>query len=111
MKGVDGMDKAKILRLLDEADDIVSALYRQGANKDYKCKSLREKLKAIAAEISEPPKTNADRIRQMTDEELAEQLGSYICDNRDSGDCQRFKNCEDCKMSWIRQEVSEDADK
>jgi pyrroline-5-carboxylate reductase len=71
LKGVDGMDKAKILRLLDEADDIVSALYRQGANKDYKCKSLREKLKAIAAEITVPPKSNADRIRQMTDEELA----------------------------------------
>ena len=42
-----------ILRLLDEADDIVSALYRQGANKDYKCKSLREKLRAIEKELTE----------------------------------------------------------
>lgn len=42
----------RILRLIYEADDIVSALYRQGANKDYKCKSLREKLKEIAAEIT-----------------------------------------------------------
>lgn len=66
------MDRAKILRLLNEADDIVSALYRQGANKDYKCKSLREKLKAIVTEITAPPKTNGDRIRQMTDKELAE---------------------------------------
>lgn len=53
--------------------------------------------------------TNGDRIRQMTDEELAEHLSSYICDNRESGDCQRFKSCEECKLSWIRQEVSEDA--
>lgn len=46
------MDKAKIMRLLDEADDIVSALYRQGANKDYKCKSLREKLNEIRKELT-----------------------------------------------------------
>lgn len=46
------IDRAEILRLLDEADDIVSALYRQGANKDYKCKSLREKLKAIGKELT-----------------------------------------------------------
>lgn len=55
------------------------------------------------------PLTNGDRIRAMTDEELAEHLSGYICDNRESGDCQRFKNCEECKLSWIRQEVSEDA--
>lgn len=110
------MDKAKILRLLDEADDIVSALYRQGANKDYKCKSLREKLKAIAAEITAPPKSNADRIRQMTDEDLVEYLASYICDNRALQDCRRFKLRKDCKMAWLQEpvkkcieEVSEDA--
>lgn len=51
----DLLDKhvAAILRLLDETDDIVSALYRQGANKDYKCKSLREKLRAIEKELTE----------------------------------------------------------
>lgn len=68
------MDKAKIIRLLDEADDIVSSLYRQGAYREYKCKKLREKLNAIAEEINAPPKSNADSIRQMTDEELAEFL-------------------------------------
>ena len=53
--------------------------------------------------------TNGDKIRAMTDDELAEYLGSSICDRRESGDCQRFKNCEECKLSWIREEVSEDA--
>lgn len=50
----DLLDKhiAAILRLLDEADDIISALYRQGVNKDYKCKSLREKLRAIENELT-----------------------------------------------------------
>lgn len=96
------MDKVKILRLLDEADDIVSALYRQGANKDYKCKSLREKLKAIAAEISEKPKTNGDKIRAMSNDELVELLiGSYPCD------CQHGcpNDCENCIREWLESEV------
>jgi hypothetical protein len=114
------MDKAKILRLLDEADDIVSALYRQGANKEYKCKSLREKLKAIAAEITAPPKTNADRIRQMTVEELAAFIDIYdiedICKTRCAKTGEARERCmcygEQCVnniLQWLKQEVSEDA--
>lgn len=104
------MDKAKILRLLEEADDIVSALYRQGANKDYKCKSLREKLKAISAEITAPPKTNADRIRQMTDEELAAEFPHDICSGITGVECRELNlSCYDCRVAWLKQEVSEDA--
>lgn len=104
------MDRAKILRLLDEADDIVSALYRQGANKDYKCKSLREKLKAIVTEITASPKTNGDRIRQMTDEELAE-IVRFVLDCEDctfhgnngcSGDCYTGA------ISWLKKAVKVD---
>ena len=98
------MDKAKILRLLDEADDIVAALYRQGANKDYKCKSLREKLKAIAAEITAPPKSNADRIRKMTDEELAVFFCESICDHATCGSY----SCETCALQWLRKEADEE---
>lgn len=109
------MDKAKILRLLDEADDIVSALYRQGANKDYKCKSLREKLKVIAAEITAPPKSNADRIRQMTDEELADficQISQCCLNDAGCSMCPIYDGCAQNVMyveTWIKQEVSEDA--
>jgi hypothetical protein len=103
------MDKAKILRLLDEADDIVSALYRQGANKDYKCKSLREKLKAIAAEISAPPKSNADRIRQMTDEELAEWITDQdLCDLCQFSTCRPESECAKGVLEWLKQEVEKD---
>lgn len=56
---------------------------------------------------SEKPLTNGDRIRQMTDEELAEYIGSSICDRRESGDCLRFENCEECKLSWIREEAED----
>lgn len=106
------MNQAKILRLFDEADDIVSALYRQGANKDYKCKSLREKLKAIAAEISEKPKsndekkkiTNGDRIRNMTDEELQQ----FLCQISTCETCP-FAECGCAVEEWIKQEANENA--
>jgi hypothetical protein len=103
------MDKAKILRLLDEADDIVSALYRQGANKEYKCKSLREKLKAIAAEITAPPKSNADRIRQMTDEELAEKLRCDSCLYQDMKSECESSECVHGILAWLQKEVEKDA--
>ena len=107
MRTISDIDRAAILRLLDEADDIVSALYRQGANKDYKCKSLREKLKAIAAEITAPPKSNGDRIRQMTDEELASEMGSSICEKVEN--CENDLDCDVCRLQWLQKEADEDA--
>jgi len=106
------MDKVKILRLIDEADDIVSALYRQGANKDYKCKSLREKLKAITVEITAPPKSNGDLIRQMTNEEIASILELRDCYG-DGYRCPGWKqdhncNCKECFLMWLKQEVNKD---
>ncbi len=51
------------------------------------------------------PKSNADRIRQMTDEELIELVNSSVChyvtnclDN----------DCEECGRKWVMKEVSKD---
>lgn len=52
------------------------------------------------------PLTNGDRIRQMTDEELAEHINDYICDH---AECRADIKCSECKMQWLKQEVSEDA--
>ena len=57
--------------------------------------------------------TNADRIRSMSDEELAEQLGlmTTICEF-----CAKQKNCEDAQdynccmegiLKWLQQSVEE----
>ena len=57
--------------------------------------------------------TNADRIRSMSDEELAEQLGlmTTICEF-----CAKQKNCEDAQdynccmegiLKWLQQPVEE----
>ena len=57
--------------------------------------------------------TNADRIRSMTDEELAEFINDVfytlavkpgmcdVCDN------DGVNNCRECWLDWLKQEVSE----
>ena len=56
------------------------------------------------------PKTNADRIRSMTDEELAKWLWFKV------GKCPPFDVCpspcipcevKDCWLDWLRQEATE----
>lgn len=67
------MNKAKILRLCNEIEMIMCEVFNTGHTMqdfDYEC--VDKRLKAIVAEITAPPKTNGDRIRQMTDEEIAD---------------------------------------
>ena len=56
----------------------------------------------------EPPKskTNADRIRAMSDEDLAELLGNMSC-RRCPIDCYGgFQNCTDIWVDWLREEAT-----
>ena len=57
------------------------------------------------------PITNADRIRSMTDEEMAEwimSIGPAACPIRDDhGDECRFSHCKDCWLDWLKQEARE----
>ena len=59
-------------------------------------------------------KTNADRIRNMTDEELAKYifliLADYACPPYQNMDSCKKKNatfdvCESCWLEWLKQEV------
>lgn len=49
--------------------------------------------------------TNADRIRAMTDEELAEFLNCHnFCAH--NFDCEKGKRpCKECNLDWLKQEV------
>lgn len=55
--------------------------------------------------------TNADSIRSMTDEEMAEWMAKYcerktvFCPNFGAHDCQ--ESCEQCWLDWLRTEVTE----
>ena len=59
-----------------------------------------------------PPKTNADRIRAMTDEELAEyvfELANYACPPEKTYaqlTCGKNPKCSDCWLEWLRQEAT-----
>ena len=48
--------------------------------------------------------TNADRIRAMTDEELAGWISKLECEITE--DC-AFKNCKDCILNWLKQEADD----
>lgn len=50
------------------------------------------------------PSTNADRIRGMSDEEMAEFIQSPFCD-RIVGRCGGA--CHDCTLDWLRQPAEE----
>lgn len=55
----------------------------------------------------EKPKTNADRIRSMTDEELA--LAVMCPADIMGGDtkCDRYGNCRKCALDWLQRESEE----
>lgn len=73
--------------------------------------TVREKLNAITKEIDVQPRTNADRIRKMTDRELAEWLdseASYTCNicarQNEKGSCTDYV-CIEYVEKWLKQEV------
>ena len=49
--------------------------------------------------------TNADRIRSMTDEELAEEMGANIDRCPPSSTICPKGGCKDCWLGWLKQEV------
>lgn len=50
------------------------------------------------------PLTNGDRIRAMTDEELAEFLsfGTLTCSGVDADACSRTDDCTECRLAWLK---------
>lgn len=88
---------------------------------EYNGKTIREWADLIAN-----PKTNADRIRAMTDEELVNFVVHHDCcpgfvmdtfsdENRrkygfdgHSERCECGECCYECWIDWLRQEVEED---
>lgn len=57
----------------------------------------------------EKPQTNADRIRAMSDEELAEwfaeTVGCKLCDRL--GLCKGNTECKEAYLQWLKSEVKE----
>lgn len=54
------------------------------------------------------PFTNADRIRSMTDEELARFMGNVDYDPWQRCDQCKWESCEDCCLEWLKQEANDE---
>lgn len=87
----DGCHTAKDLKKL--VDELVSM-----ANKARECLWERR----LFGDHGEPkPQTSADRIRAMSDEELAQWVGLDSCPK--DAVCTLPVNCEKCWLDWLRQ--------
>ena len=74
----------------------------------YPCSADETKLMLSCPAYSPKPKpmTNADRIRAMTDEELAEYMSIYCCSHKTHDPrCQQFKDCGLCWLDWLKEEI------
>ena len=52
--------------------------------------------------------TNADRIRSMSDEEIAESSAFRFCPSKMIGESCTFRNCKECWLEWLQQPAEED---
>ena len=58
--------------------------------------------------MTEKTKTNADRIREMSDEELANsEFAPIICDMVPAEWCYMGRSCYECRLAWLRSTVEE----
>ena len=104
MKEVSGYNPSKDPRLINcktECGNERCFAKRYGLFAEKTCPNFKEPM----------PLTNADRIRSMTDEELAELWWERV----DCGECPVHKECkltgQDCKrlaLDWLKQEVEDD---
>ena len=66
--------------------------------------NLPDEYDFVVQYVETPPVTNADRIRAMTDEELAKII---VCQNNRLGDDCFGGNCDECTLDWLKQEVDD----
>lgn len=80
----------------------------------YFAENIADLLIAHGVTLNAPPHTNADRIRAMTDEELAEFIPYWSYTNackcgKHYVDCNN--ECEKCVAEWLQQPAEEVADR
>lgn len=102
------MDKEKIMQLCNQIEMIIVTVCDTGYTlQPGDEEAIFNRTKAIMDEVSEPPKTNAERIRQMTVEELADWItdGHDLCDLCQFSVCRPEFECEKGVLEWLKQEV------
>lgn len=83
---------------------------------DYSTKERMDERLAMMHRLypeSEEKHTNADRIRSMTDEELAKFYFNFFfpkcpyCECNPKKPCPEHDDCEKCLLEWLKQESAE----
>lgn len=104
------MDKAKILRLCNEIEKEISEAWNCDVIEYDKAGHIISIAQAIADEIIAPPKSNGDKIREMTDEELAEWLAEHgncrVCAWY-KRECVKHVTCKRGVAEWLRKEAED----
>lgn len=98
-KGAQGLDPTVRFLILEVCD----RLERQTKDNELLMKKIEELR-------SKTVKTNADRIRAMSDEELEKFINHFnICDLRTNDECKMSycACCEVCVMDWLQQPAEE----
>lgn len=94
-------------------DSTIKAIEKLATYENVEKHGLPERYEADAKDTPvEKPLTNADRIRSMTDEELANLLdevetGSFMEDKYPCSECTEKINCDVCFLKWLRAESEE----
>ena len=70
--------------------------------RSFGAKCMQEVREALERLDAAKPKTNADRLREMTDEEMLECLAQMpICKEKAPG-CIGKEDCKDCLREWLK---------
>ena len=77
---------------------------------DYQRRTAIDYAMSVLENIEQKPKTNADLIRAMSDEELAELLSDdeRACPPRHRNCRKHITECGGCWLEWLKQPVRED---
>lgn len=99
-----------IVTMIDK-DPYYEIKYKKIGENHYNVGYSSYKLENVLAwrdecfEIMTSPKTNADRIRSMTDEELAEVLFGSCIEHMGVEECfHPAKACKSCVLDWLKAE-------
>lgn len=102
-----------IVTMMDK-DPYYEIKYKKIGENHYNVGYSSYKLENVLAwrdecfEVVEKPQTNADRIRSMTDEELAEVLFGSCIEHMGVEECSHPEEaCKSCVLEWLREESEE----
>ena len=90
-------------------DSTIKAIEKLATYENAEKHGLSERYEAEAKDTpAKKPQTNADRIRSMTDEELAEVLFGSCIEHMGVEECSHPEEaCKSCVLDWLKAESEE----